>query len=191
MERADARPSSIALAQLNNNRLGAVMEAVLQFIAARGSQHDALSMVLFNDAAHVVFERQARAAAEQLVLQVAAARQPQLGTSFSAGLKTATNVLKRGRRDPYTASKTPVVIFLSDGADGCGRPMCAVQSMRRCCPHVSLHTTIFGSDPRYSLLREMATGGGGRFMVSLDECQLVENFRQLAASLHEQTVALV
>ncbi|RIA83800.1 hypothetical protein C1645_833247 [Glomus cerebriforme] len=123
----DCQPicSSTATSRLklsHNNRLGAVYDAVYNFIETRRSSRkatpsgqmaidrDIVSMVLFDYKAFVVFENESLSDPERLLTKMMK-HQPTGDNYYHEGIKKASEIIDKY----YDASKTNVIIFLSDG----------------------------------------------------------------------------
>ena len=190
MGSADMRPTIPTFQATHNNRLGAVLQAMSQFIDLRLSMQvagDKMSLVLFNESAHVALSFQDM---RPDLMNYVLTTHPGGSTQFQMGLRSAAQVVQAHA----VAGMPTVIMFLSDGQDwGQWNAQAEIQALRAMHPKLRLHSTVFGNaGPRCrELLERMAEWGGGQFTVSLDEIQLNENFRALAMSLKDATAALL
>ena len=186
----DMRPTIPAFQATHDNRLGAVLQAMSQFIDLRLSMQvpgDKMSLVFFDDSAYVAFSFQDL---RPDLMNHALTVHEGGGTQFQMGLRSAAQVIQAHAG----AGMPTVIMFLSDGEDwGHWNAQAEIQALRSGHPRLKLHSTVFGdAGPRCrELLERMAEWGGGQFTVSLDEIQLNENFRALAMSLKDATAALL
>ncbi|CAG8584575.1 25121_t:CDS:10, partial [Gigaspora margarita] len=112
----------IDLKDNHNNRFGAVIESVFTFIEARKNSRksirvgqmttdrDTVSLVLFNNSATVIFENRSLSHSEVL-LEEMMKHFAEGTTDFAEGIKCASDLIKK-YHDPL---KVNLVIFLSDG----------------------------------------------------------------------------
>lgn len=66
-----------------------------------------------------------------------------------------------------------------------------VNKLKKTEPKLILHTIMYGTDPAFSILEEMAKIGNGTFQLSLDELQLARSFENLAISLEPNVVSVI
>lgn len=195
----DSRDISPSMAKLvaggHANRLGCVMEAMMRFIKMRlqatsGSSQgaDSVSVVLFDNSAVTAARLEEM---KEGVVETILKYRADGGTTYSSGLQAAEQVLRESRNAAEVQKKCPVVIFLSDGGNGGGvDPVYLVGRMKQEEPRLAVHTIMFGSDPSFRILQDMAAAGDGTFQLSLDEVQLAKSFEGLARSLKPKLAAL-
>jgi len=79
-------------------------------------------------------------------------------------------------------NQTPLLVFMSDGRDGCSKPMPAVQSLQRNFGPLGLqaHAIGFGSGANVDMLTQMATAAGGSYHHAVDGVDLCRQFVEIA-----------
>ncbi|CAB5380453.1 unnamed protein product [Rhizophagus irregularis] len=164
MWNSDCMPicSSTATSRLkltHNNRLGAVYDAAYTFIETRRSSRkvtpsgqmsvdrDTVSMVLFDYNALVAFENESLSNPEQLLTKMMAYT-PIGDNYYHEGIKKASEIIDKY----YDASKTNVIIFLSDGEYHAPEPelrsLCQREANRG--SPIYLYTIMFTGSTTYS-----------------------------------------
>eukprot|EP00775_Hariotina_reticulata_P003371 gene3371-3646_t len=102
------------------------------------------------------------------------------GTYFAPALQACDGLI---RSTP--AGLTPILVFMSDGCDGRGGAVQAVQQLHRAYAGMNLqvHTIAFGMShgSGNTLLRDMASAAGGQFHQAAGGMQLSQVFVQIAA----------
>ncbi|KAH7290546.1 hypothetical protein KP509_30G053200 [Ceratopteris richardii] len=185
MENYDIKPN---LKMFPQNRLGCVYESLLGFITLRlqdlscGSlgEIDTISVVLFASNAHIQVELKPISVSVIDDLP----RQGAGNTTYSSGLEKAESILNRSSRKPEIHSKTPVIIFLSDGENNGGiDPVSKVREMKRKNPRLILHTIMYGNESSGGILKDMASAGSGEYQLTLNAVELSKSFEYLAKSL--------
>ncbi|KAL3699205.1 hypothetical protein R1sor_017227 [Riccia sorocarpa] len=188
MQQQDIRPT---MTKFSGDRLGCVYEAITRFIRTRHMtiQEDVVSVVLFNGQAQTAV--QLETLREDIVDKL-------LGysadgcTTYSSGLSEAEKILKISAQDAVLSSKCPTIVFLSDGGNNGGTdPLYHIRQMKALDPRLRVHTIMFGTDPDYKILQDMASAGDGSYECSLDEVQLSRRFEGLAKSLKTQVASLM
>ncbi|KAF8260139.1 hypothetical protein EI94DRAFT_1897819 [Lactarius quietus] len=115
-------PATDRIRKKTNNRLGAVYSAVYSFWSARhaavtsgqqeiGVRRDAYSIILFDDTAKDVVVNDFTSTPDQLLNIVLDKKTRGGGTNFTAALQAAEAMMINN----WSAERTPVMIFLSDG----------------------------------------------------------------------------
>ncbi|KAJ7587977.1 hypothetical protein C8J56DRAFT_860684 [Mycena floridula] len=212
-------PETASIAQNHNNRIGAVYSALSAFWRSRhsattrrsgqrsaGIRRDAYSIIMFDEAVdHVVindFDSSPNALLRS-VLRYKARR----GTDFTLALNAVQDVLEA----TWDNSRSPVVIFLSDGeysrlADATVRDLC--RSSIALGKPLSFHAVSFG--PRNAVMQRMVriasdvqnsapvdsnTPGTARvpssYSEALDSVRLAETFLVIAESLKKPRGSLL
>jgi len=201
-------PVEALLRNRHNNRLGAVYNAVHQFITVRkgavqgGECLDTISLILFNHSSEVIFANSNLGSFDNY-LAMMLQHEPDGGTNFRVALDDAGRLLQQ-HHDP---SKTNVVLFLSDGecsiADRTVEKFC-VNSKNLGSP-VFLFTILFSNSisSRSSLERmaeiaashhePRASGSELKcgFYRALDEVRLADHFVAVAKSMREHKPAML
>ena len=192
----DKRPTIPLFRGKQNNRLGAVLQGIDQFIEYRGAMQagDKMSLILFNDKAEILVTAQDMDR-DMLRQEVQNGNMhPDDVTEFGVALCGVAHLLNAVEEDPSVSHLPPVVLFLSDGVDlGNVDIEHLMGQLKAMYPRLTLHTTVFGDGGTgaTSLLRNMAAWGGGQFSESLDEIQLSDNLRELARSMRDATATLM
>ncbi|RHZ74826.1 hypothetical protein Glove_219g14 [Diversispora epigaea] len=152
MRNADCKPLCIStrtygLRNSHNNRLGAVYEAVYNFIVTRRNSRavqNTVSLVLFDSSAIRVFENRSLTNSDELLQIMVTYYYASGGSSYAAGINTASTIIQ----NYYDPLKTNVVIFLSDG--GCEAAEKEVHSLcsqeRNRGSYLYLYTVMFAGD---------------------------------------------
>ncbi|CAK5283767.1 unnamed protein product [Mycena citricolor] len=211
-------PSTALIQQTANNRLGAVYSALHGFWISRTTalgasqgtapvRRDAYSVVLFDHAPTVCIANDFAHSPDEL-LHAMLPYHAGGGTNFTAAMQTAQTLV----RDHWSAERSPVVIFLSDGechvADETVQDACrgAVALGRP----LSFHSVSFGRDAQSATLRRMAQLAlevqrnapvsnplmpaaavvDSSYSVALDTVRLAETFLGFAESLRKPRGAL-
>ncbi|CAG8632178.1 3585_t:CDS:2, partial [Ambispora gerdemannii] len=196
----------------HQNRLGAVYEAVYTFIETRKNSRkatrvglsaidrDITSLILFDDAATVVFENQSLSNTEQLLSKMMKFN-ANGGTSFHAGINKAAEIVEKY----HDRQKTNVIIFLSNGE--CSVPESGLRSLcqrevKKGAP-LYLYTVMFGSYENQSLqqMADIETEYLPRstskdvlrcqYLFGLNEIKLIEHFAQVSESLRKHQPMLI
>ena len=117
-----ATPVTSLISRHANNRLGAVYSALHGFWSSRqsafnargqqvaGHRRDAYSIVLFNSSVHSVIINDFASSPEDLLNSIVS-NHAGGGTDFTLALETAETVMCQH----WSAERSPVIIFLSDG----------------------------------------------------------------------------
>ncbi|KAF8840150.1 hypothetical protein BDN67DRAFT_904164 [Paxillus ammoniavirescens] len=155
-------PASARIIRHSNNRFGAVLSSLYNFLlardaaldaGARGTRRDTHSVILFDSEVTQAVFNDADSSADQL-LDTLLRYSTAMGTNFTSAIQTAQDVMQRG----WSAERTPVVIFLSDGE--CRIQDQIVQALCRSATQLgkplSFHAISFGRDSQSSTLRRMS-----------------------------------
>ncbi|GBB95541.1 hypothetical protein RclHR1_02560001, partial [Rhizophagus clarus] len=195
----------------HNNRIGAVYQAVYQFMDARinsakanqsgSATRDSISLILFDNEVIVPFEYRDLTDPKDL-LNSMLQHQARGGTNYDLAIQKA-GFLITSHFDP---TKVNIIIFLSDGL--CGVPLSQLhtickQNKTRGSP-LYLYAVLFSSDSRSHSLEEMAkiaqsyhpqnsSSGALRcqFTCTVNEITLVNHFTGIAESLRNHKPALL
>ena len=135
---------------------------------------DYLSVVTFKSSATVEFQMKSLTAAPQTFSGGSG------GTSFTPALHTCDGLLAR-----TPPGYTPILIFMSDGEDGGGNAVGAMQQLyeKYGRSNLQVHTIAFGQSygGGASLLQNMAQMAGGQFHAAAGGMQLNQVFVKIAA----------
>ncbi|KIO18759.1 hypothetical protein M407DRAFT_31571 [Tulasnella calospora MUT 4182] len=109
------QPIARRIASHNDNRFGAVLSAFYQFLLERSSapKRDAYSVIVFNGSTEIKMTHDTTSSIDQMVENLLRIK-PTGGTNFRRALVTTRQVME----ESWSADRSPVVIFLSDG-EGC------------------------------------------------------------------------
>ncbi|CAG8473542.1 7953_t:CDS:10 [Ambispora leptoticha] len=208
------RTITSCLLNAHNNRLGAVYEAVYNFIKTRNHSgkatfvgraavdRDITSLILFNNAATVVFENQNLSDTEEL-LNMMMKFTPAGGTFFREGIKKAAEIIEKY----YDPKKTNVIMFLSDGE--CDTPELTLRNL--CQREVNkgtplyLYTVLFNNHAKFGeSLKKMADIATEylpqptskdllkcQYTLAVNEIELNEHFTRIAESLRKHQPMLM
>lgn len=201
-------PNTARIAARHPNRLGAVYSSLDGFWTARSStqssgptngppqvRRDAYSVVLFDHTPSVVLQNDFASSPTTLVDTVLN-HHSRGGTSFAAALVSVQEVMERH----WSSERTPVIIFLSDGEDGCPNDQMADICRRAIAlgKALSFHTVSFGSQNNETLRRMTDVAStiqrnapqdplhptvASSYSEALDTIRLAETFLGLADSL--------
>lgn len=202
------QPIARRIAARQNNRFGAVLSALYQFLQEQnsvlgsGPRRDAYSTIVFNHAAEVNTLHDLNSPIDQLVQNLLGVS-PQGWTSFREALLRAREVMEQS----WSTERSPVVVFLSDGEDRLERN--AMEGL--CNRAVALGTPLsfwsisFG--PRSQVLQEMANiardvarqaarGTGSTpvpcdFRNAINTVQLANTFSNIGTSLRKGRASLI
>ncbi|KAH7438563.1 hypothetical protein KP509_04G020600 [Ceratopteris richardii] len=190
MDSGDIKPK---LKMFPQNRLGCVYDAMLRFItlrlqdSGRVREKDIMSVVLFGSDARIQVEL--KPISESLINDLPPTTDG--CTNYSSGLEKAELILDKSRQKPEHSSKTPVIIFLSDGENNDGSdPVSKVRGMKRKNSRLVVHTIMFGDKSSGGILKDMASAGGGEYQLTLDDVELSKSFEYLAKSLKPRLFSL-
>ncbi|GBC16228.2 hypothetical protein GLOIN_2v1865248 [Rhizophagus irregularis DAOM 181602=DAOM 197198] len=222
MWNSDCMPicSSTATSRLkltHNNRLGAVYDAAYTFIETRRSSRkvtpsgqmsvdrDTVSMVLFDYNALVAFENESLSNPEQLLTKMMAYT-PIGDNYYHEGIKKASEIIDKY----YDASKTNVIIFLSDGEYHAPEPelrsLCQREANRG--SPIYLYTIMFTGSTTYSyygqslqkmvdIVSEYLPKTNDKdslkcqYVLAIDQIKLTEHFTKVAESLRKHRPMLM
>ncbi|EMD40863.1 hypothetical protein CERSUDRAFT_121499 [Gelatoporia subvermispora B] len=207
------RPNYNLIARRHDNRLGAVYHSLYAFWSARhtavtasGSgpalRRDAYTVLLFDHAVTSCLVHDFSSSPDQLLTTVMAYTAGG-GTNFTAAIKVVQTLMERH----WSAERSPVVIFLSDGE--CGITDEKVQNLclrsTALGKPLSFHAVSFG--PRSSVLQRMAQVAAdvqnrsppdpahpvppSSYAEALDSIHLAETFLGLAESLRKPRGSLM
>jgi len=172
MKAADAKPSKAHLTQRVNNRIGAVIEAVENYIEKRKASNssDLISIISFDDKVLLSLEAIKVTDFNPKSLETV---QPLGGTAFDPPLIKAEEILQRNPPIHHV----PFIFFLSDGGGTCSEGLKVVQRLKTKFPNFRLDSLIFGSDTSgEKILGNLASAGGGNLLktaASLKELEQV------------------
>jgi uncharacterized protein YegL len=152
-----------------------VLQAYQLLVSRRSNDQcleDYLSVVTFDDYPTVAFQMQSLASAPRSFSGRFG------GTSFTPALQTCDQLLA-GTPQGYT----PILIFMSDGCDGGGNAVGAMQQLHQKYSRMNLqvHTIAFGHSYGAPLLQNMAQVAGGEFHAAAGGMQLNQVFVKIAA----------
>ncbi|KIJ09825.1 hypothetical protein PAXINDRAFT_102165 [Paxillus involutus ATCC 200175] len=155
-------PASAKIIRHSDNRFGAVLSSLYSFLlardaamnaGARGTRKDTYSVILFDSEVTQAVFNDVGSSADQL-LDTLLRYSTAYGTNFTSAIQTAQDVMQRG----WSAERTPVVIFLSDGEcrihDQTVETLCT--SATQLGKPLSFHAISFGRDSQSSTLRRMS-----------------------------------
>ncbi|KZT34134.1 hypothetical protein SISSUDRAFT_314112 [Sistotremastrum suecicum HHB10207 ss-3] len=212
-------PVTNRIVAASNNRLGAVFSALYSFWTARAAGYeyirrlqgnrafkDAYSLIFFDQQYQIVREHDSTSTPDQL-LDMVLQQTAYYGTNFDLGIAAARYIMERH----WSAERTPVIIFLSDGE--CGVTEHEFVDMAQCAvtlgKPLSFHAVSFGSDEQSYYLRRMATLAAEvyteaqrdadappareacTYTVAIDTISLAGTFLEFAESLHKPRAALL
>jgi len=206
-------PSSLLIARQHNNRLGSVYSSLHAFWMARHAavnlngtaaaiRRDAYTVLLFDSKVLNCVINDFTSAPDELLQKVLAHRTKR-GTDFTRAIEAAQTHMERH----WSAERSPVVIFLSDGE--CGIADEVVQNLcltsRRLGKILSFHAVAFG--PHSNILQRMvqiAVDVQSRdihdplipvqpstYAEALDSVRLAETFLGIAESLRKPRGSLL
>ncbi|KAG9039495.1 hypothetical protein FS837_000976 [Tulasnella sp. UAMH 9824] len=202
------QPVAARIESRHNNRFGAVLSALYQFLQERYSSNggderrDAYSILVFNQLTEVNVQNDMASSIDQL-LENALQASPSWGTNFSDALYSAERVME----ESWSPERAPVVVFLSDGEGHLDEDI-----MRGLCDRavvlgspLSFWSISFG--PYSRVLREMANiakdvasraprGSNAvavpsAFCTAISTVQLAKTFSNIATSLRKARASLI
>ncbi|KAG9032049.1 hypothetical protein FS837_002823 [Tulasnella sp. UAMH 9824] len=146
-------PIGRRIAAYNDNRFGVVLSAFYQFMLERSSatRRDAYSVILFNDSTEIKMTHETTSSINQMI-ETLLGITPTGGTDFRQALVTARQVMEQS----WSAERSPVIIFLSDGEG-----LSEYEAMTELCDRAAalgklLSFWSISLSPRSEVLREMA-----------------------------------
>ena len=132
-----------------------------------------VSIIQFGSSARTVLDRSTPAEALACTLHWNSG-----STNFEPALAMASQQIRHGDR-----GVTPVLLFMSDGANHDGDCIRTIQAMQQEFPALVFHAIIFGKPDSARLRGMVGAAKAGHFHVSADGVQLVQTFSAIARSL--------
>lgn len=203
------QPITPRLVYRHNNRFGAVLSALFQFLHERSAiftdrtRRDSYSVVVFNHGVELKLSNNMTSSVSEIMSTVLDVS-PDGGTDFPEALRAVQQVMEHS----WSAERAPVVIFLSDGEGKLDNEV-----MNSLCERavalgnpLSFWSISFG--PYSQVLRAMADiakdiasresrGTPGRipepsdFLTAIDTIQLTQRFSNIATSLRKIRASLI
>ncbi|KIO18760.1 hypothetical protein M407DRAFT_83585 [Tulasnella calospora MUT 4182] len=202
------QPVASRIESRHNNRFGAVLSALYQFLQERYSSNggderrDAYSILVFNQLTEINVQNDMDSSIDQL-MENALQASPSWGTNFSDALHSTEQVMEAS----WSPDRAPVVVFLSDGEGHLDEDI-----MRGLCDRaVSLGSPLsfwsisFG--PYSRVLRKMAdiakdvasraprgsnaVAVPSAFCTAINTVQLARTFSNIATSLRKARASLI
>ena len=102
-------------------------------------------------------------------------------TCFEPALGEALQLVRAGSQN--CSSLTPVLLFMSDGANSDGDCIQTITNIQKEFPAFVFHAVIFGEPDSERLRGMVGAASNGHFHVSINGVQLVETFSSIASSL--------
>jgi uncharacterized protein YegL len=153
------------------NELMSAFHKFLQRRMQHGGSNDLVSVVQFSDRA-----RRTHTTKKVADIQHAKLQQQSGGTQFIPALNEALNAFK-SLSSP--ADVDPILIFMSDGANGDGDCTGTIKAIQNAFPKLRCHMIFFGAGGSRSL-EEMAKAVDGKYQTSVDGVQLMAAFEDIA-----------
>jgi len=152
MAAKDCVPTSPVIANVQNNKAGAVFECVSSYLQSHeNNSEDIATLITFNHTAKVIFNSLPISA--NLMVNHLIAEQPYGGTSFGKALIALKDAISKNKN-----SKKPLVVFLTDGENNGDNFLSILADIQKIIGKVNykwLNLVLFSSSDSNSNLEEM------------------------------------